>query len=271
MTMTPLRTLLVDDEPLALRGLRVRLEAIDGIEIVGESRNGREAIQAIRDLQPDLVFLDIQMPGLNGFAVVKSLVGSHMPLIVFVTAFDEYALEAFDAHALDYILKPPEESRLKEAIQRARKRMTERTAIQQNAKIVELLEKMEDPPKVLLSAVLEDEAASPERRYDRQIHIRDRGYITRVPIEEIDFIEAAGDYMCIYTPEKTHILRATMKTLERRLDPAVFQRVHRSTIVNLNRVKKLIPHSNGEYFLVLENGKELKLSRTYRDIIGRFV
>lgn len=269
--MSEITTIIVDDEPLALKGLQHRLAGFEDVNIVKECRNGREAVNAIREEKPDLVFLDIQMPGLDGFAVVRSLIGSHMPLIVFCTAFDQYALDAFQAHALDYLLKPVEEERLREAIQKVRDSLRQRSAIEQNAKIVKLIEGMENPPEVILSAILDDETPIKENHYEQQIHIKDRGYITRVPIGDIEFIDAAGDYMCIHTPEKTHILRATMKTMEKRLDPKRFQRVHRSAIVNLEKVKELHPHNNGEYFLILESGGEIKVSRSYKDIIGRFL
>lgn len=269
-TPKKIKTIIVDDEPLALRGLKMRLAEFNDVDIIKECRNGKEAIQAIRDEKPDVVFLDIQMPGLDGFSVVKNLVGGFMPLVVFVTAFDEYAMDAFKVHAVDYLLKPVDEDLLKVAISRVREQIQQQTAIEQNAKMVELLENMEDPPQPLLSAMLDSAPTKAESPYEAQIHIKDRGYITRVDINDIDFVDAAGDYMCIHTEEKTHILRATMKTLEKKLDPSIFQRVHRSAIVNLNRVKELHPHSNGEYFLVLEGGQEVKVSRSYKDVVARF-
>lgn len=269
--MRSITTIIVDDEPLAIKGLQHRLQNFKDIEIVKECRNGREAVNAIREEKPDLVFLDIQMPGLDGFAVVRSLIGSDMPLVIFCTAFDQYALDAFQSHALDYLLKPVDEDRLKEAIQKVRVSLQQRSAIEQNAKIVKLIENMENPPEVILSAILADETPIKENQYEQQIHIKDRGYITRVSINDIEFIDAAGDYMCIHTPAKTHILRATMKTMEKRLDPKYFQRVHRSAIVNLDKVKELHPHNNGEYFLILEGGGEIKVSRSYKNVIGRFL
>lgn len=269
--MKKIRAILVDDEPLALRGLNIRLKAFDDVEIVGECRNGREAITAIREEKPELVFLDIQMPGLDGFAVIKALISTYMPIIVFVTAFDEYALEAFDAHALDYLLKPVDEERLAQAIEKVRNQIGQRAAVEQNARVLKLMEQMEDPPKVILEAVLEERVGPPGSAFEKQISIKDRGYITRVNVDEIDYIDAAGDYMCIHTGETTHILRATMKHLQKRLDPNKFQRVHRSTIVNLDRVKEVHPHSNGEYFLVLGDRAELKVSRSYKEVIARFL
>lgn len=270
--MSKIRTILVDDEPLALEGLKIRLRGFDDVEVVAASPNGRKAIEAVKKLKPDLMLLDIQMPGLSGFDVVKALVGDTLPLVVFVTAYDEYALAAFDSHALDYLLKPVEEARLKRAIQRARKALHQKTVIEQNARLVRLVEEMEDPPKEILSAILEAPKA-PRRggAYERFLSIKDRGRITRVEVTDITFIDAAGDYMCIHTADKTHILRATMKELEKRLDPAQFQRVHRSAIVNLEKVRELKPHSNGEYFLYLDGGGEVKVSRSYKSVIARFL
>lgn len=270
--MTRIRTILVDDEPLAIKGLKLRLEEFEDVEIVGECRNGREAIQCIKSEKPDLAFLDIQMPGLDGFAVVRALVGNYLPLVVFVTAFDEFALKAFEAHAVDYLLKPVDGDRLRQSLGRAREMIRQRAAIVQNAKLVKLLENLDDPPEVLLSAVLDQSGpATGSGAYDRQIHIKDRGFITRVDVRDIDYIDAAGDYMCIHTADKTHILRATMKTLEKKLDPAIFQRIHRSTIVNLEQVREVHPHANGEYILKLDGGGEVKVSRTHKDVIGRFL
>lgn len=270
--MTPIRTIIVDDEPLAVEGLKVRLAEFKDVEVVATCPNGRKAIEKIKKLRPDLVFLDIQMPGFDGFDVVRSLVGDTMPIIVFVTAFDQYALKAFDAHALDYILKPVEGAKLKRAVQRARKALYQRRVVEQNANLVKLVEDMEDPPKVLLSAILEEGAAPrPGAAFDSHINIKDRGRISRVDVTDIEYVEAAGDYMCIHTPEKTHILRATMKDMEKRLNPKIFQRVHRSAIVNLEKVKELVSHVNGEYFLFLTSGSEVKVSRSYKNVIGRFL
>lgn len=269
--MRKIRTILVDDEPLALRGLAIRLEPFEDIEIVGEARNGREAIKAIKADRPDLVFLDIQMPGLDGFGVIKGLIGTQLPIFVFVTAYDQYALGAFDAHALDYLLKPVDEARMTEAINRVREHIRQRTAIEQNARLVDLIENMDDPPETALSAILEETTVSEGESFDKQLHIKDRGRITIVDVNNVDYIDAAGDYMCIHEGQKTHILRETMKTMEAKLDPARFRRVHRSTIVNLDRVTELRPHANGEYFLILEGGGELKVSRTYKSVVGRFL
>lgn len=270
--MAKIRALLVDDEPLAIRGLTLRLEKFDDVEIIGTCSNGREAVKAIKEQKPDLVFLDIQMPGFDGFSVVRSLVGqTEIPLIVFVTAFDQYAFEAFEAHALDYLLKPVEEERLEEAVVRVREALSQRIAIEQNARLVDLIESMDEPPKEALTAILEKPVEHKEERYDPHLRIKDRGHITIVDVADVDYVDAAGDYMCIHVGEKTHILRETMKTMEKRLDPRVFQRVHRSTIVNLDKVKEVRPHSNGECFLTLMCDVELKVSRSYKDVVGRFL
>ena len=268
--MSEIRTLIVDDEPLALRGLEIRLEPFRDVAIIGRAENGREAIKQIRENRPDLVLLDIQMPGFNGFEVIRALVGDYLPIIVFVTAYDEYALDAFQAHALDYLLKPVEEARLAEALDRVREVRAQRLAVEQQAKLVELIEGIDGAPKSALTAILENEA--PVRgRYEAQLNIKDRGIITRVPVDQIDYIDAARDYMCIHVGETTHILRETMKQMEQRLNPAIFLRVHRSTIVNMERVQEVHPHANGECFLVLQTGRELKVSRSYKSVVGRFL
>lgn len=270
--MAKIRTLLVDDEPLATRGLTIRLKVFDDVEIIGSSTNGRDAVKVIKESKPDLVFLDIQMPGFDGFSVVRSLVGEvEIPLIVFVTAFDQYALEAFENHALDYLLKPVEEDRLAEAIARVRDSISKRIAIEQNARLVAMIENMEQPPTEALTALLEQPQDIKESRFDPHLRIKDRGHISIVDVADVEYIDAAGDYMCIHVGDKTHILRETMKTMEKRLDPKIFQRVHRSTIVNLDKVREVRPHSNGECFLTLESGTELKVSRSYKEVVGRFL
>ena len=267
-----IRTLLVDDEPLAIRGLKIRLQDFGVVEVIGTCSNGRDAVKMIKEQKPDLVFLDIQMPGFDGFSVLRSLVGeAEIPLVVFVTAYDQYALDAFKAHAVDYLLKPVEIDRLAEAIEHVKDSLTQRVAIEQNARLVELIENLDNPPKEALTAILEQPLDKQEDRFDPQFRIKDRGHITIVEIKDIDYIDAAGDYMCIHVGEKTHILRETMKTMEKRLDPKIFQRVHRSTIVNLDMVKEVRPHSNGECFLTLLCGEELKVSRSYKDVVGRFL
>jgi two-component system LytT family response regulator len=259
-----IRTLLVDDERLARRGLELRLAAAPDVEIVGECENGREAIDRVAKLEPDLMFLDVQMPGLSGFEVLARLPQDSMPVIVFVTAFDRYAIDAFEARALDYLLKPVEDARLELALRRVRHYLSERAALGQHARMLGLLADVngagELDPETLLARV-----AAPAGRFPEVLAIRTGREILRVRSADIDWIDAAGDYMCVHVGSATHVLRGTMRELEESLDPAVFQRVHRSAMVNLKRVRKLRPHTNGEYFLTLEGGQELKLSRTHRD------
>ena len=254
-----IRTILVDDEKLAIQGLEHRLAKYSDVEIVDTCSNGREAIRKIKTGKPDLVFLDIQMPGFDGFSVVKGVMEIDPPLFVFVTAYSEHALKAFEANAVDYLLKPVDDDRLADALDRARTRLSEKRGREEAEKLKNVL--AEVAPDAIDSMPEDEEAAS---RFEKLINIKDRGQIFRVDVDSIEHIEAAGDYMCIYTGDNSLILRETMKDLERRLDPRVFQRVHRSTIVNLNQVRQVKPHTNGECFLVLDSGG-------YRDVVARFV
>ena len=263
-----IRTILVDDEPLAVQGLELRLRAFDDIEIVERCANGREAIRAIKTLKPDLVFLDIQMPGFDGFSVVSGLAEIEPPLFVFVTAYMEHALKAFEAHAVDYLMKPVEEERLAATVERVRQRLTERRSCEDTTRLRGILEEV--APDALPDDMNgDDEPAA--NRFEKVINIKDRGQIFRVEVGDIERIDAAGDYMCIYTADQTLILRETMKDLEKRLDPRKFQRIHRSTIVNLDNVKSVKPHTNGECFLVLGSSTQVKVSRSYRDVVARFL
>ena len=259
-----LRTLIVDDEPLARRGLELRLKEAADVQIVGQCANGREALAAIAELAPDLMFLDIQMPGLSGIDVVKQVPQESMPMVVFVTAFDKFAIDAFESHALDYLLKPVDEDRLARALDRVRAQWQQKQAAAQReqlmALIADLTDKGEIEPEALAAA-----AGAAVRRYATMLPIRSGRETIRLDVTTIDWIDAAGDYMCLHAGGATHVLRATMKELEDMLDPAVFQRVHRSTIVNLARVRSLRPHVNGECFLRLQSGQEVKLSRSFRD------
>jgi two-component system LytT family response regulator len=264
--MMTIRTILVDDEPLAIQGLELRLQAFDDVEIIERCANGREAIRAIRTHKPDLVFLDIQMPGFDGFSVVSGLSDIDPPLFVFVTAFMQHALKAFEAQAVDYLLKPVEEERLAATIERIRQRLAEKQGAQGAERLKEIL------TEVAPEALPDDLSDTPQSsRFEKVINIKDRGQIFRVDVGDIERIDAAGDYMCIYTADQTLVLRETMKDLERRLDPKKFQRIHRSTIVNLDNIKSVKPHTNGECFLVLGSGTQVKVSRSYRDVVARFL
>jgi two-component system LytT family response regulator len=263
-----IRTILVDDEPLAIQGLRLRLEKHEDVEIVETCSNGREAIRAIKTNKPDLVFLDIQMPGFDGFSVIQGLMEVEPPLFVFVTAYSDHALRAFEADAVDYLMKPVDEDRLADTLERVKQRLAEKRSAEEAGKLKEVL--AEVAPDAMDNVSAGDDAPM-SNRYEKLINIKDRGQIFRVDVDSIEKIDAAGDYMCIYTGDNTLILRETMKDLEKRLDPRRFQRVHRSCIVNLDQVRQVKPHTNGECFLVLESGSQVKVSRSYRDVVARFV
>jgi len=262
-----IRTILVDDEPLAIQGLQLRLEPHEDVEIIETCNNGREAIRAIKTHKPDLVFLDIQMPGFDGFSVIQGLMEVEPPLFVFVTAYQDHALRGFEAGAVDYLMKPVEEERLADTLDRVRQRLAEKRGAEEVGRLKEVLAEVA-PDSTDVDGV---EDAHSSSRYEKLINIKDRGQIFRVDVDSIEKIDAAGDYMCIYTGDNTLILRETMKDLEKRLDPRRFQRVHRSTIVNLDLVRQVKPHTNGECFLVLDSGSQVKVSRSYRDVVARFV
>jgi two-component system, LytTR family, response regulator len=262
-------TLIVDDEALARRGLKLRLDRYDDINVVGQCRNGREALEAIPELNPDLVFLDIQMPGMDGFDVVRQLQGDEMPMIVFATAFDQYAIKAFDVHAVDYILKPLDDDHLGRALQRVRDQLSQKNDANDKQRLLEVISDITGKAPAEMEELLE-QGVSPVNQYPDKIAIKDAGDITFVPIGEIEWVDAAGDYMCIHAAGQIHIMRTTMKQLEAQLDPVLFQRVHRSTLVNLKQVDKICSHINGEYNLNLKGGARLKMSRSYKDKIQRF-
>jgi two-component system, LytTR family, response regulator len=265
-----IRTILVDDEPLAIQGLMLRLQPFEDVEIIDTCSNGREAIRSIKTHKPDLVFLDIQMPGFDGFSVIQGLAEVEPPLVVFVTAYTDHAIRAFEAQAVDYLMKPVEESRLADTLDRVRQRLSEKAASEEAGKLKEVLAEVAPEAAEEVSAAAADDAPA-SSRFEKMINIKDRGQIFRVDVDSIEKIDAAGDYMCIYTADNTLILRETMKDLEKRLDPRRFQRVHRSTIVNLDLVRQVKPHTNGECFLVLDSGAQVKVSRSYRDVVARFV
>jgi two-component system LytT family response regulator len=264
-----IRTILVDDEPLATQGLMLRLQAHDDVEVIATANNGREAIRAIKTHKPDLVFLDIQMPGFDGFSVIQGLMDVDPPLFVFVTAYSEHALRAFEVQAVDYLEKPVLEDRLATTMERVRQRLSERHAASHAERLKEVL--AEHAPEAAEELSDNGPADLAPGRFEKMINIKDQGQIFRVDVDTIERIDAAGDYMCIQTGDNTLILRETMKDLEKRLDPRRFQRVHRSTIVNLDLVRQVKPHTNGECFLVLNSGAQVKVSRSYRDVVARFV
>ena len=263
--MSPLNAIIVDDEELARRGLSLRLQQLPEVDVVAECANGEEALLAIAQHTPDLLFLDIQMPGMDGFEVVEKLQGDTMPLVIFVTAYNEYAVEAFKIHAIDYVLKPIEDDRLHEAVQRA---AMHREQAADKERLVKLIMSMTGGSAASVEALTDGGSrnAWPER-----ITIKDGSDIQFVRVADISWIDAAGDYMCIHAAGTTHIMRITMKQLEDMLNPAVFLRVHRSTIVNGRVISGAQTLSNGEYLLNLEGGTQLKVSRSYKDRIRQFL
>lgn len=266
--MKTIRTLIIDDEPLARRGLQIRLEKVADISIVGECRNGPEALEAIDRHSPDLIFLDVQMPGMSGFDVLQRLSAPSMPAVIFVTAYDEYAVRAFEANALDYLLKPINDQRLAESVERTRKNLAERNVSQHRADLLKLVCELSGKQMTLDAAL--SRAAGSEEPFARKLAIQEGRETNCVDVESIDWIDAAGDYMCIHVGGSTYVLRGTMKRLEQVLDPDIFIRVHRSAIVNRHRVRSLKAHRNGEYFLKLCCDHELKLSRKYKSNVSRF-
>lgn len=262
-----IRTILVDDEKLAIQGLQLRLQAHEDVEVIDTCSNGREAIRKIKTEKPDLVFLDIQMPGFDGFSVVKGVMEIEPPLFVFVTAYEEHAIRAFEANAVNYLMKPVDEDKLADTIERVRHRLAEKKSSEDAEQLLGVLAEVA-PDRAADFGADNEESAD---RFEKLINVKDRGQIFRVEVDSIEHIDAAGDYMCIFTGDNSLILRETMKDLERRLDPRKFQRVHRSTIVNLDQVRQVKPHTNGECFLVLDSGAEVKVSRSYRDVVARFV
>ncbi|GAC16424.1 LytR/AlgR family response regulator transcription factor [Aliiglaciecola lipolytica] len=269
--MNKIRAVIVDDEPLALNVLRAKLNDLEQVEIIGEGKNGRQAIELIVDLNPDLVFLDIQMPGLNGFDVVKNLQSELVPLIVFTTAYEQYALDAFDVHAVDYILKPIDAERIQRAVERAQERMAASEQTDNKPPIIGAIDTISRKENALqLDEDLNQHSAN--NNLERKIVIKERDEITVLKQTDIEWVDAAGDYVCLHAEGETHIKRITLKELLEELDDSVFKRVHRSTIVNLNFIEKVIPHTKGEFFLELQGGVErIKVSRNYKESIRSFL
>ncbi len=249
--MTKIRVLIVDDEPVARKGIRALLNDIPEVEVVGECSTGMEAVAVIRAQPLDLVFLDVQMPEMNGFEVIEHIGVERMPTVIFVTAYDQYALKAFEVHALDYLLKPFNRERLHQALQRALRHLRRRH-----------LDNLEERLLALLEAYKSEATVVPT--YVQRLVVKSAGYIFFLNVDEIDWIEAAGNYVRLHVAGKTHLLRDTMSAMEQKLDPATFVRIHRSAIVNLHRLKRLRPLQNSEYALLLHDGTELTSSRRYR-------
>jgi len=252
-THSKIRTLIVDDEPPSRELIGTLLRDESDVEVVAECADGQEAVSAIRRLSPDLVFLDVQMPGLDGFGVLSGLEPSQLPLIVFVTAYDRHAVRAFDAHALDYILKPFEYERLREALRRARAQLNQRTTTDHSTRLLALLEELRN-----------------KARWNR-IAIPETGRTIFLKPEEIDWVEAEGNYVRLHIARKSYLLRETMNGMAVRLGPEQFLRVSRSNLLNIDRVKEWQPLFHGDSILILQDGTRLTVSRVYRENLDRLL
>ena len=246
--MEKIRTLIVDDEPLAREGIGQLLIEQKDIEVIGEAKDGIHAVELIEEKKPDLVFLDIQMPELDGFGVVKKIGAEKMPTVIFVTAFDEFALRAFEIHALDYLLKPIDPERFTEALGHAKLQLALRSSTAVNENLLQLLKDISRP-----------------KRYLERLAIKSTGKVSFVNTSDIDWVDANGDYVWIHSQGKKTLQREKIGELITKLDPNHFARIHRSTIVNINRIKDLEPLFYGDYAVNLQDGTKLTLSRSYRD------
>ena len=249
-----IRTLIVDDEPLAREGVRLHLEDHEDIEVVGECGGGEEAVRFIEAERPDLVFLDVQMPGLDGFGVLEALGADQLPAVVFITAYDNFALRAFEAHALDYLLKPFEAERFDRALDRVRVQLRGQSS-----------DTMDDRLRSLVASL-----GGKERFLERMV-ARTNGRILILRVDDVDWVEAAANYVRVHIGAKQYLVRETMTNLETRLDPERFLRIHRSIIVRKDRIKELEPLFQGDYSIILVDGTRLTSSRGYRDRIQHFL
>jgi two-component system, LytTR family, response regulator len=244
-----IRALIVDDEPLARERIQSLLGAERDIEVLRVCANGEEAVAAIKELRPDLVFLDVQMPGLGGFEVLRALGKEPLPLIIFVTAYDQHALKAFEVHALDYLLKPFKQARFAETVQRAREALANRRVSAASKGLLELLG-----------------STGTEREFITRIAVKNGERTVFVKTAHIDYLESAGNYVVLHAGKENHVVRETLTALEEKLDPKKFIRINRSTIVNTDQIKELQPLFKGEHVVVLHNGKQLSLTRGVREI-----
>ena len=244
------------------------LEESPEIELIAECRNGREAIEATRDLAPDLLILDIQMPVTSGFDVIKELQSDIVPMVIFCTAYQRYAIDAFDLHAVDYLLKPLDGKRVKRSVARALQRFGEdRDTVDQKSPLVGAIDEIARKVAGRSNTRNPEQSSDEALAADRKIAIKDHDSTVLVNIDDIDWVDAAGDYMCVHVKGETLIMRSTLKTLMSRLDDDKFKRIHRSTLVNLDRIVKATPLQKGEYILELDCDQQLKVSRNYREAI----
>lgn len=263
------RVVIVDDEPLARKFLVSSLKVFPELEVVAECENGRVALEVIQEQSPDLVFLDIQMPGLNGFDVIRMTNADKMPAVVFVTAYEEFAIDAFDANVVDYLVKPITDERLSRAVKRALMQLSHADSSKENKKALysevnRIAARVKNKEKL-------DAVVNTDEVEERRFTIKDGDLITLVNESDIDWIDAAGDYMCIHVKGKTHIIRSTMHDLLGRLEQNRFKRVHRSTIVNIDRIVRIQNLPKGEYMLFLSCDESIKVSRHYKSVIKEFI
>jgi two-component system LytT family response regulator len=249
-----LRVVIVDDEPIAREGVRLQLLKDPDAEILVECENGPEAVEAIRELAPDLVFLDVQMPGMGGFEVLQNIGADNLPAVIFVTAYDQYALKAFEVSAVDYLLKPFDSERFERAFNRAKKLIGRPTSETSEQKLHNLLE-----------------IVHPGKKHLQRLVVKDSGRIFFLQVDEIDWIEAADNYVSVHLGHESHLIRETLRALETKLDPNEFIRLRHSAIVNASRIKELHPLFKGEYEVILHNGTKLRSSRRYRHKIAAFL
>ncbi len=254
-----IRTVIVDDEELARRGLRALLQRCADVELICECRNGREAVEAIRRHEPDLVFLDVQMPGKTGFDVISAIADAQRPHVVFVTAYDKFALRAFEVHALDYLLKPVNEERAYAALGRVRDAMSHASDSTLAQRVLQMAADLQAAPSVSAGSAVD------------RLPIKTNGRIIVIRLADIDWIEADGDYVSVHVGAKRWLMRETIAAVELRLALSGFVRIHRSALVNVERVRELRPLDKGEYTVVLVDGTELKLTRNFRASVERLV
>lgn len=267
MNHPPLTAIIVDDEPLAIEGLKLRLEQIPEIKVIAEASDGDQAIQLCHELCPDVLFLDLQLPGLNGIEVVQALQSDILPMIVFVSAYGEYAIEAFELNAIDYVLKPANLGRLKKTVERLLQRQKPKSSEREKCKLLKALGQTAGVSISELENWLETNEPLPSAFCQELVIKNSDNEKIFLPVKDIRWIDAAGDYMCVHTDKETHIVRITMKKLESQLDERVFKRVHKSTLVNVNSIKSIRSLRNSESLLELGDDIQLKVSRNYSSSI----
>jgi two-component system, LytTR family, response regulator len=252
-----IRTMLIDDEPLARESLKIFLSEFEDFHVVAECSNGLQAIDAINTEEPDLVFMDVQMPEVNGFEVLSEIETPRQPVVIFATAYEKYALQAFEANAIDYLLKPFDKQRFRDAIQKAMRYLNGNTQEDLN-QIRELLKTY-------------NQLRSAEGQFKSRILIKEKKRYFLVELDDIYFFEASGDYVVVHKQKNTHLINDSMNNIERKLDPQQFIRIHRSTIINISYIDSLQPYFNGEFHITMKNGEKLKLSRNYREKIKSII